>query len=321
MATRPINAWEVEPEPVDQGPDLDALVAALKREYDAANSEYERIRDQVDLAHRYYEARPFGNEVNGRSQIVLPDVQETIDYMVPSVLRTFVSGDKVVEFEATDEAEEQAADDATAAIGFNFMRQQDGYRVLHDWVASGLLEKIGVVKTTVTTEEKVSRETVRIDDPVQLEGIGGEIEDLTQDENGGLIASLKHERVEKRFIDVAIPLGEFRFSTRARHEDDADYLAHVAPKTRSDLVEMGFDRDQVYSLSVYSKVDDTRGTWERQDTLDADPEVRWHFSRCCCARNMPELTLTVMGLPSGLRCSASKTTSCFGRIDRLRSRR
>ncbi|MGJ3630158.1 hypothetical protein AB5I41_31175 [Sphingomonas sp. MMS24-JH45] len=39
------------------------------------------------------------------------------------------------------------------------------------------------------------------------------------------------ERIEKRFVDVSLPTSEFRFSPRARHEDEADYLAHVVLKT------------------------------------------------------------------------------------------
>ncbi|GAA0729959.1 portal protein [Sphingomonas japonica] len=262
MATRPIdpaldpvNAWPVEEEQGKPAIDLIELTAALQREYEAADSEWDRLRDVHLLAHKYYEAKPFGNEVFGRSQIVLPDVQETIDYMAVSVLRTFASGDRVVEFEATDEEDEQAVDEATAAIGYNFMRQQDGYRVLHDWCVAGLLERYSVTKTTVVTEERVTRERIQISDPVELEGIDAEIEDIEEGEQG-LIVSIKRERREKRFVDLAIPASEFRFSPMARHEDESDYLAHCPAKSRSDLVDMGFDREQVYSLPAYSKIPD-----------------------------------------------------------------
>ena len=250
--------------------DVGRLVDALRREHDAAESEWENIRDAQDLAQRFYEAKPFGNEVTGRSQIILPDVQETIDYMAVSVLRTFVSGDRVVEFEATNEEDEALADEATAAIGYNFMRQQDGYRILHDWCVSGLLDRYGVAKTMATTEERVIRERVQISDPVELEGFQGEVEeaDPITDEMGqiaGYQLLLKSERSEKRFIDQTIPPDEFRFSPRARHEDDADYLAHVCAKTRSEMVAMGFARDQVYSLPAHNHIP------ERQDDYD-----HWH---------------------------------------------
>lgn len=234
--------------------EVTALARILQREFDTADHYYEALDELDDQAFRYYEAQPFGNEVDGRSQVVLPDVQETIDYMAQSVLRTFVSGDRTVEFEAVDEADEQAADDAAAGINYIFMRQQDGYRILHDGLYDGLLKKIGIFKTVVETSEKVSRETVILD-PVQLGELpdGVELEGATENEDGSVTAQLKITRVEKRFVDYAVPKREFRFSPKARHEDEADYLAHVCEKTRSDLVEMGFDRDQVYALPTTNK--------------------------------------------------------------------
>lgn len=272
MATSP-HLSVVDPDAVpDQaagGPDIDELVDALRREAESADSEWERIRPLQDDAHNYYEAKLFGNEVDGRSQIILPDVQETIDYMVPSVLRTFISGDRVVEFEATDEADEPLADEATAAIGYSFMRDQDGFRVLHDWLSSGLLEKYGAVKTSVRSEERVVRDRLVVSDPVELEALDGEVEDAEETEQG-LVVSIKREITRKRFVDEVIPREEFRYSARARHEDDADYLAHVSVKTRSDLVDMGFDREQVYALPMHSASPDDR-EWDR-DGWEPDPE-------------------------------------------------
>ena len=248
--------------------DIDELVDALRREAESAESEWDRLRGFQEAARRYYEAKPFGNEVDGRSQIVLPDVQETIDYMVPSVLRTFVSGDRIVEFEATDEADEAAADEATSAVGYSFMRQQDGYRVLHDWLTCGLLEKYGVTKTTMVDEERVMRERVTISDPVELEGFQGEVEDAEQNPDGTYTLSLKTETKVKRFVDETIPAEEFRYSARARHEDESDYLAHIAVKTRSDLVDMGFDREQAYAVPTYSSLPRDRD----DDYYEPDPE-------------------------------------------------
>lgn len=237
------------------GLDIDKLAATLQREYEAADSYRDTLATLEQQAVQYYEAQPNGYEVEGRSQITMPDVQETIDYMMPSVVRTFVSGDRTVEFEATDEADERGAEEATAAINFNFMRKQDGYRILQDGCNDGLLRKIGVFKTCVETYEKVTRETVT-GDPMQLGLLpdGVEVEELTENKDGTVTAALKSTRQEKRFCDYAIPPANFRFSPRARHEDEADYLCHADPEvTRSDLVEMGFDREQAYRLPGYSR--------------------------------------------------------------------
>lgn len=251
----------------DAAPDMNALAAILKREYEQADSYSDQLATLTDQAFRYYEAQPFGNEVDGRSQVVLPDVQETIDYMAASVIRTFVSGDRTVEFEATDESDEVAAQEATATINYLFMRKQDGYRILLDTANEGLLRKIGVFKTAVETVEKVSRETViaPLDALLMQLPEGAEIESADEQEDGTVKATIKTERVEKRFVDYSIPMRRFKFSPNATHEDTADYLCHAEPKTRSALVEMGFDREQVYSLPGYSQ------EWQdtQQSTLDS----------------------------------------------------
>lgn len=249
------------------------LAAILQREYTAADS-YRDVLAQLELqAFQYYEGQPFGNEVEGRSQIVLPDVQETIDYMTASVLRTFVSGDRTVEFEATDEGEEAGAEEATAAVNYSFMRQQDGYRILHDGCVDGLLRKIGVFKTCYETVETVTKSRVRIDEQtladmqdMDLEGF--EVEEVSEDGE----VTVKQTRKEKRFTDFAIAPANFRFSPKARHEDEADYLCHADPeKTRSDLVEMGFDKEQVYSLPGYSTMTSLEVESNRLDqTMDEE---------------------------------------------------
>jgi hypothetical protein len=232
------------------------LAAILKREYDAADSYYEQLEELQRLAFVAYEGGPLGTEVDGRSQIVLPDVQTAVDYMVQSVLRTFTSGDRVVEFEAEDEGDEQAAEDATAAVDYYFMRKQDGYRVLYDTLNDGSLRKLGIMKAVAEQRERVSRETFT--GPLEALGMlpeGMEVEEATQNEDGTVTAKLRRVYIETCYTGQAVPLREFRFSPRAKHEDTAGYIAHVCPITRGELVEMGFDRAQVYNLPRYNDSD------------------------------------------------------------------
>lgn len=232
------------------------LAAILQREYDNADSYWEQLEELGEQAFDYYEGKPLGNEIDGRSQIVMPDVQTAIDHMTQSILRTFVSGDRVVEFEAEDEGDEEASEDATAAVDYYFMRKQDGYRVLYDVLVDGLLRKTGVFKAVEEKRERVSRETVTV--PIEALGMlpeGVEVEDAVDNGDGTATASLKTVSVEVCYTGQAVPLQYFRFSPRAKHEDTANYIAHVEPITRGELVEMGFDRAQVYDLPRFNDSD------------------------------------------------------------------
>ena len=243
----------------------------LKREYQSADDYSDQLMKLRDLALKAYEAdEGLIPVVEGRSRVMLPDVQEAHDYMHASVLRTFVSGDRTIEFDAIDEGDEDIVETATAAIDYNFMRQQDGYRLLGDLCSDGLLLKTGVIKTVSEDEEKVTRETVEAH-PMQLFMLPEDVELESYEElpSGLVRADLKITRIERVFKDYIIPPSQFRFSPRARHEDDADYVGDRELKTRSELVQMGFDADQVYSLPKHTLYDDVKDDQNRLSKMDS----------------------------------------------------
>ena len=49
-------------------------------------------------AAEYYRAAPFGDEEQGRSQVVLSEVRDTIQSIMPSLMRIFTSGQRIVEY-------------------------------------------------------------------------------------------------------------------------------------------------------------------------------------------------------------------------------
>ena len=76
--------------------ELEGIVASL----------IESATDYIDLqeapdrvqASNYYNGMPFGNEEDGRSQVVSYDVRDTISLMLPQIMRTFFGSERVVEF-------------------------------------------------------------------------------------------------------------------------------------------------------------------------------------------------------------------------------
>lgn len=208
------------------------------------------LADEQAVAIDYYEARPFGDEEEGLSQVVTPEVAEVVDYMTISVSRTIVSGDRVVEFECAEADCEAAAEEATAAVTYCFLKQQDGYRVIHDWIQSGLIEKIGIAKTCAETRERVRKHRGHFDEEqlALLHSSGAEISAATENGDGTFHVEIVERSQETVFVDYPVPSEEFLFASRTRHEDDADYLCHRSAKSVSDLIEMGFDRELVESL-------------------------------------------------------------------------
>ena len=55
--------------------------------------------EQRATALNYYLRNPYGNEVEGRSQIVTGEVAEVIDGALPQLIRIFTAGDEIVRYE------------------------------------------------------------------------------------------------------------------------------------------------------------------------------------------------------------------------------
>ena len=78
----------------------DELSAQLDSEIQGAtgyaNTE---LSNQREEAMQYYLGEPFGNEIDGRSEIVTTDVRDTVEYIMPSLMRIFTTHNNIAEFE------------------------------------------------------------------------------------------------------------------------------------------------------------------------------------------------------------------------------
>lgn len=82
-----------------RGMDDDDLQAIVAGEIDdAADYIDNTVSTERAYATDYYWGRPFGNEEDGRSQVVSYDVRDTVQAIMPSLMRVFFAGDTVVEF-------------------------------------------------------------------------------------------------------------------------------------------------------------------------------------------------------------------------------
>jgi hypothetical protein len=104
----------------------------------------------------YYLGQPFGNEEEGRSQVVSYDVQDTIESALPQLLKVFVAGDKVVQFDPKGPEDQEAAEQETDYINHVVMEQNEGFKIFYVWFKDALLSKNGYVK--VYAEEKEEEE-------------------------------------------------------------------------------------------------------------------------------------------------------------------
>lgn len=114
---------------------------------------------QVDRynALNAYQGRPLGNEIENRSQLVLPVVRDTMSWIMPQLMRIFAGSKTVCRFEPEGQEDEAQADLETESVNHVFMTQNNGMIVLHDFFWDALLLRNGYGQVH-TQEMKVVRE-------------------------------------------------------------------------------------------------------------------------------------------------------------------
>jgi hypothetical protein len=247
----------------DGGVMSDEELATFLAEHETRSIGYyesEIASDQADAIDRYYR-RPYGDERDGRSQVVDATVAITVDNALAAILKPFVSSDETVVFEPKGPEDVEQAEQATDYVNYVLHNDNCGFQLLHDWFKDALLSKLGVVKVYW---EDYSREKVeRIDqlDAMQIEQMAEDIVDVYgPDENGLYTADVRKTEQDGKCCIENVPPEEYRISPLARPGRKAPYEAHITAKPRSDLIEMGFDAELVDTLpaSAHSVVEDSR---------------------------------------------------------------
>ena len=238
-------------------------------------------------ALEYYLREPYGNEVEGKSQIVTGEVAEVVDGALPQLIRVFTSTDGVVEFQPVNDGDEPFAQQATEYCNWVFYRDNDGFLILHNWFKDALLQKTGIVKAYWDEKIDVTKESYEdlSDDQLimlmqdeDLEVVEQkteeEIEEITDPMTGQVFQNVKREHYVKvkrtkkdgRVVVENVPPEEFLISKRARTIQDSPFVAHRRMMTRSELIAMGFKKDVVETL-------------QSGDTLEFSPDRIARYSR------------------------------------------
>ena len=231
----------------------------------------------------YYLGDKLGTEIDGRSQVVSTDVADTVESILPNLLRVFTASDKVVRCEPVTGEDVPLAEQATAYLNHVFYKDNNGFQLLYNFFKDALIEKNGFLKIYYDENQKVEFETYKklssdqydslLDDSkdeievVEQEEIEDEEakeqfeESLKAIEMQGLDVSaveepdftlynLKIKRIKKdgKIKIESIPPEEFLIDRSAKSIEDADFVAHKVLMTRSQIIEMGFDEEEVMEL-------------------------------------------------------------------------
>lgn len=220
-------------------------------------SDTELSQDRIDGWDAYLK-QPYGNEIEGRSSVVSSDVQDTVEWIMPSLMRIFTAGESAVEFAPTGPEDEESAKQATDYCNYVWDRDNPGFLNFHTWFKEALVAKLGTVK--IYWEERETWKKERYDGldedsyALVVASPDAEIVEHTerQDELGApvhdVVVRMK-EKAGKICVDP-VPGDEILFSRDAKDVQNCRFFAHKTKKTVSDLIEEYPDkRDLIENMS------------------------------------------------------------------------
>ena len=232
-------------------------------------------------ATKYYSGAPFGNEEEGRSQVVSRDVRDTVQAVMPSLMRVFHGSDEAVSYIPTGPEDVEAAQQATDYANFIMNRDNNGFLAMHSAFKDALIRKVGIIKCF--WEDKTEVETYNLTglDDAALAALAADpdaeitvqssetVGEPQIDPNTGQFimppmvhsVTVEYVRPDGRVQIEAVPPEEFLISRESKDVETSDYVAHRRIITVSELISMGYSAEEVEDLA--SAHDDMNTNVER----------------------------------------------------------
>jgi hypothetical protein len=214
----------------------------------------------------YYRGDPFGNEEDGRSQVVAMEVRDTVSAMLPSLMKVFFSTENVVEYMPRGPEDVAGAQQATDYANYVFTADNNGFMTTYALFKDSLVRKCGIAKYWWEEVEEVKIEEYSGLDDQTLQVLmqeGAEVKIVVSYPEPGAMpqmdmttglpmpvpmihdVEIKRNTRDGRIRIMAVPPEELILDRRARSFDDAGIIAHRQMATVSDLIAMGYDQEEI----------------------------------------------------------------------------
>ena len=258
---------EIEELQVEDSYSEEELQGVLKSEMDDAKDFIDQIdQDRAD-ATDYYLGNAPTSQSSMQSEFVSTDVRDSVLFMLPSIMRTFFGTTKIVEFIPHGPEDIQLAKQQTDYINYVIQQKNPGFKVLYDAFKDALIRKTGFVKAywddsiTASTHEytglspeayqaitldpnvEVIEEKIEMQSMTFMNPENGE--EMTQETPVSYDVKIRRIKPKDQVVIEAVPTEEVLISRHARDLNTSPYVAHRMVKTVSDLVAMGYDKEQM----------------------------------------------------------------------------
>jgi len=167
--------------------DDDLLALLTELEDDAKDYVHGSLANARKMAMQEYYQQPYPDEEDdGLSKFVTSEVQDTIEWILPSLVKIFMAGENAVEFEPRKQADEDGAMQATEACNYVFYTQNDGVMVLMTALKDALMLRGGPVHWYWDEREIVEKQRFR---EVTRDELAFTMQELSQQGEAEIIAA------------------------------------------------------------------------------------------------------------------------------------
>jgi hypothetical protein len=259
------------------------LLMGLKAEEEQSVAFWQsEIQTNQRQAMEQYYGQLYGDEEEGRSQMITREVFETIEWIRPDLVDMFTASDRVVTLEPGDPLAENHVEVAQAYLNHVFFQKHNGLNIIDQFAFDGLLQKLGIAAVYVDEEygdlqeyEGLSTPQYQavVNSPNVEEIVDEEVEEVEASEfyPDGMSYEVKVRTKSKkclRFDNVAPE--DFRVSARSTTLDDANYKARVHRMSRHEAMKRFPEKAAL--LDNYPETDDIADWDERRDVRFVDEE-------------------------------------------------
>lgn len=221
-----------------------------------ADSEVSKDREK---ATKYYKGDISDDlpQQPGCSGVVSRDLRDTVQDILPSLMRIFAGSEKPVEFAPTGQEDEEAAEQATDYANYILKKDNSFFLTTHSIFKDALLRKAGIAKVRWMDEETAYAQNFAGISP-DVFGVFAaeaeaspfaEISEVEQDDKGNLSFKVTTRKKKGRVCYDAVPPEEFIISRDARDIETATLCGHRCYKRVYELVGMGYKREKVLDLA------------------------------------------------------------------------
>ena len=243
------------------------LQGILKSELDDARDYIEQVGEDRAEATEYYLGESPQGQSSMQSEYVSTDVRDSILFMLPSIMRTFFGTNKIVEFVPRNAEDIPLATQQTDYINYIIQQKNPGFKVMYDVFKDALIRKTGFVKaywddsisastheyTDITPEGyqvlmmdpdvEIVKESAQMQSMTIINPETGE--EITQETPVSYDLTIRRVKSKDQVCIESIPPEEVLISRYARDLHSSPYVAHRMIKTVSDLVAMGYDKEEM----------------------------------------------------------------------------